>query len=332
MINEAADDESLPPDELGLPRRLHVLHERLGDSDMFLDFEFGRVKALKSLFPDELALSIQTIASRFQVIAGDGSGGLLVLDRTGPGRNDIERAAVIHFTSEGGIDVLGQSADDFLALVGSRDQKALKFHYGEPDAELVNWIRESGIEPHASSGERLVVLAPATRLFRLQFWSAIRKANQKLQPDAKIDHTLILGKQLGEASLGMPRADLDKRWSDPKIPSWGRDEGRITLLYANAPFVIRVDDKSNRVTEITLYAGLHRVIAEDGTDLMFMSEENVLAWLKAKDVDTTIDDRKIVAPDAKLRLGLEGSPSKQMPAGKEKPFRWVESVELTTDF
>jgi hypothetical protein len=265
------------------------------------------------------------------VVAGDGSGGVLVLDRTGPGRGDVERAAVVHFDSEGGIDVLGLSADDFLALVASHDQKALNFHYGEADAELVKWIRETGIKPYASSGDRLADLAPATRHFRKQFWSAMRDENRKLKPDAKTDHTLILGKQLGDVALGMPRADLDKRWGEPKIPSWGRDEGRTILLYTRAPSVVRVDE-TNRVTEITMYAGMHRAIAEDGTDLIFMPAEQVLAWLKVKGIDAKIDDDKIVAPAAKLQLRLQSFPSKQMSAGKAKTLKWVESVELKTVF
>jgi hypothetical protein len=331
-MNEAADEASMPPPDLGLPRRLRQLQEHLGDWHNFLDFVFGRVKPLDDLFPEQFRPPLQVIGSRFQVVAGDGSGGVLVLDRSGPGRNDVERAAVIYFDSEGGIDVLGESADDFLALVASRDQKALNFHYGESDAELVKWIRKTGIEPHASSGERLVHLGPATRQFRKQFWSAMRDANRKLQPGAKTDHTLILGKQLGDVSLGTPRADLDKRWGEPKIPSWGRDEGRSTLLYADAPVVICVDDQSNRVAEITMYAGFHRVIADDGTDLMFMPEEQVLAWLKAKGVDATVGDGKIVALAAKLQLRLRGSPSKEMRAGEAKTFQWVESVELKAAF
>jgi hypothetical protein len=297
-----------------------------------LDFAFARVSSVYSLFFDQYGQAIQPIDSQVHGFAGDFSGGVLALDCTGPGRTNIEQAPVVHFTSEGGIDVLGESADDFLALIASRDQEVLKIHYGEANAEMVNWIKETGIEPHASSGQRLAELGPATRSFRQQFWSAMRSANQKLHPDAKCDHTLILGKQLGDVALGMRRAELDKRWGEPKIPRWGRDEGRTTLFYAATPLVIQVEDQSELVAGTTLYAGMHRAIAEDGTDLMFMPEEQVLDWLKAQGVDAEIGDDEIIAPAAKLRFRLKGSPSMRMPAGKYKALKWVESVELTTVF
>jgi hypothetical protein len=176
-MTETANDASLPPpDDVGLPRRLQLFHEYLGERGVFLDFAFARVGSVYSLLAN-FGQTFEATGWQLQDFAGDFSGGGLALDRTGSGRKNIEQAPVVHFDSEGGIDVLGESADDFLALIASRDQSALALCYGEADAEMVNWIKESGIEPHASSGQRLAELAPFTRKFRQEFWAAIRDAN-----------------------------------------------------------------------------------------------------------------------------------------------------------
>ena len=259
----------------GLPRRLNLLKQHLSATDMFLDFEFGRAGPLDKLFPDEHEPLLQALDARFRVFAGDGAGGLLVLDLAGC--DDLEDARVVHFSSEGGIAVLGESADDFLALVASKDQQWLEFHYGEADEKLKEWIKETGINPHPSAGGRILQLAPITREYRQEFWAAMREASRKLQPELKVEHKLVLGKQLGDVSLGMSRETLDERYGEPRIPSWGRGEQRTTANYPGTPFVIAFDNDTERVVEITMFAGLHRVIDKDGVELMFLQQEKAIA-------------------------------------------------------
>jgi hypothetical protein len=129
----------------------------------------------------------------------------------------------------------------------------------------------------------------------------------------------------------MPRGKIDELWGEPEIPQWARSEGRATLFYPDAPLVIRIDDKTGLVVEIMQYSGMHRAIAEDGTDLMFMPEEDVLSWLKAKNLEVKVGDDEIIVPAAKLRFGLSTSRSIWTPARKEKVMKWVESVKLTED-
>ncbi len=316
----------LPQSDHELPRRLRLLNEHLGATGdfLFLDFEFSRAGPLDTLFPEELAPLIHTFDSRFRVFAGDGSGGLLALDVAG--HSDLEDAAVVYFSSEGFIGVLGESADDFLALVASTDQEELSYRFTRAKEELQNWIKETGVDPYASAGKRMIQLAPITRDFREAFWTAMREASQKLRPDVNLDQKLIFGKQFGDVRLGMPQEILDERWGKPEIPDWGRDEGRVTAFYPEAPFVIELNEASRRVESITLYAGIHRAVADDGTDLMFMPQQHVLAWLKAKGVAAELRQDEILAPAAKLRLGLGGS------AGRLKALEWVETVELTTEW
>lgn len=320
--NAASPPKSPLPESPWLPRRLRLLKEHLSTSDRFLDFEFGRAGSLESLFGDEHLQPIRDIGGRFRVFAGDGTGGLLALD--GANCNSIEEAAIVHFSSEGGICVLGESADDFLALIAATNKDWLDFHYAEADEELRQWIAQSGIKPHRSAGERMAELGDANRDFLVDFWSAMRQAARRRQPKRVLDHTLIFGQQLGEARLGMPREQLDQRWGEPNVPQWGRDTDHYLAIYSGASAAIEFDNQTERVTRITLYPGIHQAVGKDGVSLTFLPQAQALAWLQSHGIAAELLADEIRAPTARLRLFLQNADHHpQTP-------KWVTSVELGT--
>jgi hypothetical protein len=117
-----------------LPRRLRALvarSERAG-VDTFGDWRLSRRAPLTILHPADEAAIVEEAGARFLPFAGSFSGGVLCLDVEGP---DIERVPVVEFDSEGGITVLGESCDDFLALLAS----------AEPDDKEDAWTASASL-------------------------------------------------------------------------------------------------------------------------------------------------------------------------------------------
>jgi hypothetical protein len=153
-----------------LPRRLRELTAYITKSkrDEFGDWQLARKRPLSDFYPPEEAEIVAEAAKRFAPIAGDWGGGVLALDL---GAEDIERAAVVAFDSEGGITVLGNSFDDFLALLVS-DEPVTVDNCWEAEGEVRTWILDSGIRSLPSAEAHLTELAAMTHTT----WRSSRRA------------------------------------------------------------------------------------------------------------------------------------------------------------
>ncbi len=309
------------PEHVALPKRLRALDAYLSQfpRSEFADWEFERVKPLAMLFPAGEADIIEAVRHRFMIFAGDFAGGLLALElgRT----DDVERAPVVAFDSEGGVHVLGTTFDDFLALIAADQPDAYEDSWAAGE-ELRRWILDAGVALHSSAGARLGELGPVTREFRSRFSTALREASRRVRPDEPVDHVLIFGERIGEISLGQARAEVDGRWGTPDVPEWGRRDDRVLALYPDQPFAIEFDALRQCVTSVTLYAGRHRAITRDGTDPMFMTTAEAAAWLEAGGFSVEQGARELRAPEANLRLTMAVS------RGGRDVQPWVEAIAL----
>lgn len=304
-----------------LPRRLTALKAHLGGADdVFADWQLSRAEPITKFFrPHEFDI-VTEAARRFVPVAGDFSGGVLVLDlRAG----DPERAPVISFGSDGSI-VLGETFDDFLALLGSEQPDSIEDCW-TADQYLRAWIRASGIAPHESATSRLAELAELTRQFSIEWTSALRRATATIRPSEVVEHRLVLGESIAGVRLGMSRAELDARWGGPNIPTWSRTGRGATALYESAPVTVRVDESETRVTAVTLFAGRHRAVTTDGSDLMFQRASEVMGWLRSIGLEGVREGRMIRIPAARTSLTLSG----RIGAGETEP--WVVAVTLSAD-
>jgi hypothetical protein len=300
---------------------LRALAEHLSrvQNSEFGDWELERAGPLAELFPPEEADILSVVEPDFLVFAGDFAGGLLALDVGGAG--DVERAPVVAFDSEAGMNLLGETFDDFLALIAGEHPDPLEDAWTADD-ELRQWIVSTGVAPHRSAGERLTELAPLTRAFRARFAAALREASRRVRPAEALDLALVVGERIGDVSLGMPQAELDARWGAPETPEWGRHDGRFMAIYGGQPLAIEFDADSRRVSRVTLFAGRHRAVATDGTDPMFLTSEEAIAWLSASGFSVEATAEEILVPSERLRLALAVS------RGGHDVVPWVEAIEL----
>ncbi|MCE9578240.1 MAG: SMI1/KNR4 family protein [Deltaproteobacteria bacterium] len=306
------------PLDSALPANLRALQKHLAATqDVFGDWQLARKAPLTRLYPDEEADLVAVAAAGFLPFAGSFSGGVLALDLDAP---TIERAAVVEFDSEGGITVLGESFDDFLALLVSDDPDDAEHQMAE--GEVREWILATGVTPHRSADARISELAPATRDTWIRWTTALHDASQRLRPQEIVDHRLVLGEGIGGIALGMPRAELDARWGAPTLPAWGRANSRVVALYPRAPFAIELDRATSTTAQITLFAGKHRARTADGVAPMFMLASEAMAWLDACGVAASRDRAAITAPSAMLRLSLDRAGS----ATTTEP--WVSAIAI----
>jgi hypothetical protein len=305
---------------MNLPRRLHALREHLearGD-DMFGDWEFGRAGSLTVLYPDNEKEIVAALEGGLLVFAGDGAGGLLALDLEG---SDVERAPVVHFTSEGEIYLLGESFDDFMALIASNDP-VVEYNGWCVEPDVSEWIQSHGIVPHESVVEPLTVLAEKTRRFCIRWTGLMRDASRRLRPSEAIEHRLVPGESIAGARLGMPRLELDAVWGTPELPEWGRRDDSVTAIYAGAPFVVTLDSSERVIRSVHFYAGRHRLATGEGVEPMFMSADEVMRWLSGRGLDAVSRDGEIVSVAAKLRFSFA------RPYGRTGLEAGVDAVEL----
>lgn len=312
----------IEPATVTLPNRLVALKQWLLERDpigAFGDWELARthVHPVADYYPPEERSIVAEAALSLLPIAGDGSGGTLLLDASG---GAVESAPVVSFGSEGQIDVLATSFDDFLALLGAEHERD---DIGPLEPELAAWVRGSGIVPHASAAARIADLADATRRFRIGWMTRLRESARRQRPGEVGDRLLILGKSVGEFALGMSRAKLDETWGPPTIPRWARSEKGVTVFYANAPVVVHLDPSETRVTGLTLYAGRHRALTSEGIDPMFMPLAEAKEWLASLGLTGHVEGGHLVVPAARARFSLDG-------VGVPRALQWIRSIEMTS--
>ncbi len=306
-----------------LPRRLRALIEQAESSkqDEFGDWQLARRDPLTKFYPAEETEIVAEAAQRFAPIAGSFDGGVLALDL---GAGDNEHAGVVHFDSEGGITVLGESFDDFLALLASDDPDAEEDAWVADD-ELRAWIVGAGVRPHRSAHARLTELAERTRATWLEWTAALRDASQRVRPSEVVEHRLVLGESLGDVALGMPREVLDARWGKPNIQHWARRAEGVTAIYPLAPFTVDLDRDERRVTGVTLFAGRHRALTDEGQDPMFLRAAAAEQWLSECGFLSTRTSSEIRATGARLRLHLGRC------RGGRDAEPWVQSISLIAE-
>jgi hypothetical protein len=304
-----------------LPRRLRALRERVEISkhDEFGDWQLARRSPLTKFYPAEEIEIVADAAQRFVPFAGSFAGGVLALDLSA---ENVERASVVDFDSEGGITVLGESFDDFLALLAA-DEADPREDAWVADDELRCWIVDAGIRPHRSAHARLTELAEKTRATWIQWTAALRDASRRLRPAEAVEHVLALGEGLGAVSLGMTREALDARWGEPRIPAWARGEKGVTAFYSGAPFTVHLDRDERRVTGVTLYAGRHQAATSDGVVPMLMLASDAMNWLAARGLGPVRSASEIRSVAAKLRLGVGTC------RGGRDAKPWVKSITLS---
>jgi len=302
------------------PRRLSELDARLHADGRFADWQLARKAPLTKVHPDEEAEIVTRAGRALLPIAGDFAGGVLALDMSS---GDPERAPVVEFDSEGGITVLGESFDDFLALLASERPDEHEDSW-TADEDLRRWILASGITPHASAHSRLVELSETTRRFNAVWHASLRAASCHLFPDVRVEHRLVLGESIGDVTLGMERAELDARWGMPNLPSWSRDETGVTALYPRCPVVVHLDLAERIVVKVTMFASHHGARTDDGVEPMFMPASDALRWLEAAGHAPTRDRLKIRSQDARTELVIERA------RGARETDGWVSAVTIRT--
>ncbi len=302
-----------------LPKRLHALAQRLAQTeDLFADWQLVRKGPITPLFPDEEADLVRMAGRSLVPIAGDWSGGVLVLDMSA---GDVETAPVISFSSEGGIVVLGQTFDDFLALLAS-DDPAVRGAQWQAEPPLKAWIRETGTVLHASLTSHLDTLDELTRRFWISWTESLRFASSYLRPNEVVEHTLVLGERMGEVVLGMSADALNAKWGKPRIPAWAHSDDGVRAFYAGKPFAVRLDPAQQRVTGVILYKGLHRATTSDGTAPMFMRASEAMKWLASLGLSVSRRRLEISVPAVGVKLTLTS------PVYRGGGDPWVEAVEM----
>jgi hypothetical protein len=286
---------------------------------VFAEWQLSRAASITTFAPHEDTELVAQAAQTLLPFAGDFCGGVLALDLRG---GDVERAPVVSFDSEGGITVLGESFDDFLALIASDVPDEVEDSWTVSPA-LRAWIRASGVAPHASVADRLLELEEPTRRFWLDWTSALRSASARQRPQEVCDHVLILGERIGEVVLGMNRTALDAAWGTPNLPSWGQSTDGALAMYAGLPFTIQLDLHQQQVTGVTLYGGRHRATTPDGVHPMFMRAEDAMSWLSSLGVAPRRSPTAIFVPELGARFKLDA------PTGARARQPWVVSIELT---
>ena len=306
---------------LVLPRRLEALSAHLATTaeDVFADWQLARRAPLTKLFPDGEADLVAVAGAHLVPFAGDFSGGVLALDTLA---TDVENAHVVAFDSEGGITVLGESFDDFLALLASEipDAREDAWVAGE---DLESWIRSVGIVPHRSASTRLLELGEITRRFWLRWTGSLRESACRLRPGENSDLELVLGERIGDVSLGMRREALDAKFGAPSVPSWGKSEHDAIAIYPGLPTVVRLDAAEETVIGVTLYKGRHRAVTADAFDPMFARLPDAEAWLASLGVAFARERSSLVVPGLRTTFSLESARG----AGAGDP--WIESIALT---
>ena len=302
-----------------LPRRLVALAARLAATeDVFADWQLGRRASVTKVHPEGEAELVERAGRALLPFAGDFSGGVLVLDVS---RGDVESAPVVAFDSEGGIAVLGESFDDFLALLASDEPDSMQDSWAA-GPELAAWIHASGVAGHHSATARLVELGEMTRRFWIGWTDALRAASATLRPAAVVEHALVLGERLGEVVLGSRRDVLDAKWGAPEIPSWGVSGDHVIASYPGRPLVVELDPARERVRGVTLYKGLHRARTADGVSPLFMPASAVMEWLASLALSAVRERSAIRVPS----LGVTFSLSSRLGAEAGEP--WVEAIAM----
>jgi hypothetical protein len=304
-----------------LPQRLRALVARIESSkrDEFGDWQLARKDPLTKFYPAEEIPIVAETAQRFAPFAGSYAGGVLALDL---GMADIEHAPVVDFDSEGGITVLGDSFDDFLALLAS-DEPDARENAWVADDELRAWIVDGGIRPYRSAHARLTELAEKTRAVWVQWTASLREASRRLRPAEAVEHLLVPGERIGEVALGMSREALDARWGKADIPAWARRENGVTAFYRGAPFSVDLDRDEERVTGVTLYAGRHHAVTREGVAPMLMLATGAMEWLTASGLGPVRSAADIRSASAKLRLRIGTC------RGGRDADPWVQSIKLS---
>ena len=262
-----------------VPKDLQALIEHLAATeDAFGDWQLGRKGSLTRFYPADEVELVALAEKAYLPFAGSYSGGVLTLDLSS---DDIEKATVIDFDSEGGITVLGTSFSDFLSLLASDD--------GNPEEDgrtvaptLRAWILARGVKSHPSFAARMGELGEMTRQANMRWSAAMREASQRLRPDEVLDYKLVLGESLGGIAIG--------------------DAAR-----EQAPFIVK--SKLGKVESLTLFSGRHEARTPDGTNFMYMRASDAMAWLTTHGFTPVMDRGAIQAPDAKLRLRISAAGS-----------------------
>jgi hypothetical protein len=250
--------------------------------------------------------------------AGDFSGGVLVLDLA---NGEPERAPVVQFGSEGDITVLGESFDDFLALLVAEEPDPMEDCWAAA-GDVRAWILGSGVAPYPDAHARLVTLAEHTRQFWIAWTEALHVASRRLRPAEAVEHRLVLGERIGDVAIGMPRATLDERWGPPEMPEWARTSTEVGAFYARAPVSVRLDRAAQRVIAVTLHAGRHRAVTDDGVAPLLMRAADASTWLASLGLAGETSRLAIQAPTQKTSLLLDGA------RGATDELRWVSGIEI----
>jgi hypothetical protein len=309
----------LRPDQR--PRRLHALLARVADDTQYTfgDWQFSRASELTKFYPENERELVGQAAAGLLPFAGSFTGGVLVLDLRAA---EPENAPVVEFDDEGGITVLGESFDDFLALLASDEPDEMEDIW-TATSDLRSWILASGVRPHQSAHTRLTMLAERTREFSSDWAKALRQVSIRERPNEIVDYPLVFGERIGEVILGMERTKLDSRLGLPELPVSGRGEGRITAMYPGVPYVVDLDADARYVVGVTLFAGRHRVVAHDGTDPAFMRATEACDWLSGLGWSPVRLRSEIRVPAAKLRLSIEHC------RGGKDAEPWVSAVTIS---
>jgi hypothetical protein len=257
------------------------------------------------------------LQSRLPVFAKDGSGGRLMfwMREAEPGR-----WPVIHWSSEGRIEAVGESLDDFLALAtGTWTETGDSSLHG--DDALRAWTAGAGIQPHPDSDRRFEELRALTLEFLRWFGEQYRSGAARLHPERRVMVDVVPGISVGVVRLGATKAEVDAALGTPELASWeSADEPTFTAFYQQSPYTVVYARPAQTVAEVTVYTEWIRVRFPDGFEPMLARREDVEGWLRGQGQAYEIEWAELTCARLGLKLNLDRSSIGEI--------AWVEHLAL----
>ena len=288
-------------------------YHTIGDFELDCQAEDFLVHQYKGDLSDLMA----ELQGRLPVFAKDGSGGRLMfwMREAEPGR-----WPVIWWGSEGRIEAVGESLDDFLALVaGSWTETGDSTLHG--DDALKAWAAGAGIQPHPDSDRRFEDLRALTLEFLRWFGEQYRSGTTRLHPERALLVEVVPGISVGAVRLGAPKAEVDATLGTPELASWQEpDAPTFTAFYGQGLYTVDYVRPAETVAEVTIYTEWIRVRFPDGFEPMLARREEVEAWLRGQNQAYEIDWAELTCPGLGLKLNLDRS--------RVGEIAWVEQLAL----
>lgn len=263
------------------PKNLAALEAR---KERFADFETGVLDDFLPAWNGDHAEALSRFPSTALFFFGrDGSGGHLAIAR--PHGEPIDEAPVVLFGSEGGLEILGASFDDFLRLVASRFEDQFLEHLGG-DKDYRRWLKEElGLSPYERPEAHLAELATQVPAIAKWFWSIVRE----IERDTSVVE-VVPGVSVGPIALGCELETLVPVLGEPLKPRFHA----TAALFPGTPYFVELSGST--VEKVTLFSG-PTVLRIEGFEALWATEAELTAFLAKHAPSARATRTEIVAPE-----------------------------------